>query len=113
MAVANEGIVLAALSDAALKEGHPLDAVRLALAAWPRKGDEERPQMRRVITALIFAMSEYHERARLAVPGAMRYAAYSPDGKARHHRIRKTSFRLPHLRDAGDREHLTQRSRRA
>jgi hypothetical protein len=48
---------------AALKEGHPVDAVQLALAAWPRKGDEKRPQMRRVITALIFAMSEYHERA--------------------------------------------------
>src|SRR5262249_3388451 len=77
----NQGTFLAALSDAALKEGHPVDAVQLALAAWPRKGDETRPQMRRVITALIFAMSEYQERVRLEVPDAMRYAAFSADGK--------------------------------
>ena len=80
-ALRNEGIALTAFSDAALKEGHPVDAVKLALAAWPRKGDEKRPQMRRVITALVSAISEYHERARLEVPAAVRYADFSPDGK--------------------------------
>src|SRR5262249_58128198 len=81
IAIKNEGISLVGLSEAALKDGHPIEAVQLALAAWPRKGDEKRPQMRRVVTALAFAMSEYHERVRLEVPNAVRYAAFSPDGK--------------------------------
>ena len=80
-AVRKEGALLATLSERALKEGRPVDAIRLALAAWPRKGDEERPPLWRVKTALIFAMSEYHERARFEASNAIRDAAFSPDGK--------------------------------
>jgi WD40 repeat protein len=80
VALKNEGISLTALSDAALKD-HPVDAIQLALAAWPRKGDEKRPQMRRVITALAFAMSEYQEGVRFEVSNVVRHAAFSPDGK--------------------------------
>jgi WD40 repeat protein len=98
-----ESTSLAALSDIALKQGQPVDAVRLALAAWPRKGDEKRPQMRRVITALVSAMSEYHERARLEVPAA-RYAAFSPDGKRV---ITASEDNKAHIWDAETGEHLT------
>jgi WD40 repeat protein len=104
-AVKNEGTSLAALSDAALNEGHPVDAVRLALAAWPRKGDEKRPQMRRVITALIFAMSEYHERARLEAGDAVRDAAFSPDGKRV---ITASENKMAQIWDAETGKHLTQ-----
>jgi WD40 repeat protein len=104
-AVRNEVTSLAALSDAALNQGRPVDAVRLALAAWPRKGDEKRPQMRRVITALIFAMSEYHERARLEVGDAVRDAAFSPDGRRV---ITASENKMAQIWDAETGEHLTQ-----
>ena len=81
-ALRNEGMALGALSDIELKQGHPVDAVRLALAAWPRKGDEKRPQMRQVIDALLSAESEQHERVRFdGHPNAVRSAAFSPDGE--------------------------------
>jgi WD40 repeat protein len=104
-AVRNEGTSLAALSNAALNDGHPVDAVRLALAAWPRKGDEKRPQMRRVITALIFAMSEYHERARLEPGDAVRDAAFSSDGKRV---ITASENKMAQIWDAETGKHLTQ-----
>jgi len=66
----NESNKLTAFSEVALKAGHPVDAVQLALAAWPRKGDDKRPQMRRVITALVVALSEYHEHVRSKYPPA-------------------------------------------
>ena len=103
IALKNEGISLTALSDAALKD-HPVDAAQLALAAWPRKGDEKRPQMRRVITALVSATSEYRERVRLEVPNAVRYAGFSPDGKRV---ITASEDNKAHIWDADTGEHLT------
>src|SRR5262249_12425500 len=103
-ALRNEGSRLAALSEAALREGHPVDAVRLALAAWPRKGDESRPPLLRVRTALVFAMSEYHERARLEASDNIRDAAFSPDGKRV---IAASEDHMAHIWDAETGEHLT------
>ena len=79
--LANETRALAALSDTAVKQGKPVDAVELALAAWPRKGDDARPEMKRVITALNYALSEDHERIRfIGHRDAVRSASFSPDG---------------------------------
>jgi WD40 repeat protein len=79
--LSNESISLVALSDVALKQGHPDDAVQLALAAWPRLGDDHRPQMRRILGALVSALSEEHERLRLdGHRDSVRTAAFSPDG---------------------------------
>jgi WD40 repeat protein len=79
--LANETRALAALSDTAAKQGKPVDAVELALAAWPRKGDDRRPQTKSDITALNVALSEDHERIRFAEhSGAVRSVFFSPDG---------------------------------
>jgi hypothetical protein len=79
--ITNETRAYAALSDTALKQGKPVDAVQLALVAWPRKGDENRPQMKRVIAALNSALSEEHERVRFAEhSNPVRSAFFSPDG---------------------------------
>jgi WD40 repeat protein len=79
--LANETRALAALSDTALKRGNSVDAVQLALVAWPRKGDDTRPQMKRVITALNSALSEEHERIRFAEHSdPVGSALFSPDG---------------------------------
>ena len=81
IATENETRALVALSNLASERGEPVDAVRFALAAWPRKGDE-RPQMRRAITALSSALPLQHERLRLEGHGGkVRAAAFSPDGE--------------------------------
>src|SRR5262249_55713496 len=81
VAVANEGVSLAALSGLALNDHHPVDAIQLALAAWPRQGDARRPQTRRVIGALVSALAAHLERVRLnGHRDAVRSAAFSPDG---------------------------------
>ena len=43
-AIANELKALTALSEAASRQGHYTDAVKLALAAWPRSAADERPE---------------------------------------------------------------------
>jgi hypothetical protein len=42
IAITNESRALTALSQAASLQGHYTDAVKLALAAWPRSTDDER-----------------------------------------------------------------------
>jgi WD40 repeat protein len=80
IAIDNETRALIALSNLASERGLPLDAVRLALAAWPREG-EDRPQMRRALSALSSALPLLHERLRLdGHSGSVRAAAFSPDG---------------------------------
>jgi len=104
VALKNESISLTALSDVALKGGYPVDAVKLALAAWPRKGDDRRPQMRRVITALVFALSEYHERVRIdGHSDPVRSAAFSSDGKRL---ITASEDKTAQIWDAETGEHL-------
>ena len=48
----NESRALAALSETAFNEHRYLDAVKLALAAWPRSSDDDRPRLRATIKAL-------------------------------------------------------------
>ena len=80
-ALRNETVSLAALSTVALNSGQPVDAIQFALAAWPREGDDKRPQMRRAITALSSALPLHRERLRLeGHGGAVWSAAFSPDG---------------------------------
>ena len=57
LAIANESRALAALSHAASLQGHYTDAVKLALAAWPRSAADPRPQLSRTIDALAEALT--------------------------------------------------------
>ncbi|MER9134754.1 TIR domain-containing protein [Mesorhizobium sp. M0830] len=78
---ANETVSLAALSRVALSEGQPVHAIKLALAAWPRIGDERRPALQRTVDSLVEAFPNL--LGGLTVSGhtqGMRSAAFSPDG---------------------------------
>jgi WD40 repeat protein len=80
-AKANETISLDALSRAALAERRPVDALKLALSAWPRVGDEERPPMRATSERLSSALSELrHETTMVGHENHVASAAFSPDG---------------------------------
>ena len=77
----NEGIALSGLSRVALAEDLPMQSLKLALAAWPRIGDERRPQLRRTIETLVAAIPQSHQRTVLrGHTGQVRGAAFSPDG---------------------------------
>lgn len=61
----NEARALAGLSEIALTDGHPVEAVTLALSAWPRRsdaGDHEAPE---AIKALSNALPTQRERLRV------------------------------------------------
>jgi WD40 repeat protein len=80
-AVRNETVGLAGLSAVALARGDPGDAVRLALAAWPRQGDRQRPLLRLALASLAAALPQLRERTRLlGHEDYIRAAAFSPDG---------------------------------
>jgi WD40 repeat protein len=93
-ALHNESISLLTLSRLALDQGQPVAAVRLVLAAWPRKEDGEawgwslsfpnlanRPQMRQTIKALNSALLRLHERMSFnGHRGAVTSAVFSQDG---------------------------------
>ena len=64
-AIRNETISFDAISELATATGAPADAVMLALAAWPRPGDSERPQLKRTLSALGAALPQHRERLRL------------------------------------------------
>jgi WD40 repeat protein len=55
---ANETRALTALSRVATKQGYYSDAVKLALAAWPRSAADARPPLSRTIDALAQALVE-------------------------------------------------------
>ena len=81
-AINNETVGLAALSAKALAEERPVNAVQLALAAWPRLGDPDRPQIWQVREALAAALPQVRER--LLLKGHEDFvvsATFSPDGK--------------------------------
>src|SRR5262249_53976423 len=81
-ALRNESMSLTELSNTARNNGRPVDAVLLALAAWPRHGDDRRPQLRGTINRLVDAMSVIQERIRFTRHnGPVRAAAFSPDGR--------------------------------
>jgi WD40 repeat protein len=58
VAIANESRALAALSAGALQTGNPHNALKLALAAWPRSASDPRPRLRRTVEALSLAMAQ-------------------------------------------------------
>jgi WD40 repeat protein len=77
----NETISLAALSRVARSEGLPIAAIKLAVAAWPRAGDERRPALRRTIDSLAAVFPNFRQRTLLAGhEGPVNQSAYSPDG---------------------------------
>ncbi|MCW8088307.1 nSTAND1 domain-containing NTPase [Sabulicella glaciei] len=81
-AVANEARALAALSDVASREGRYLEAVQLAVAAWPRREGDPRPQL----AAALDALSQAHRAQReviapIPLGGLASGAAFSPDGR--------------------------------
>ena len=80
-AVANKSRALTALSQAASLRGHYTDAVKLALAAWPRTGADERPELSRTIQALGQALAgPLVASPPLRHDGQVYTARYSPDG---------------------------------
>ena len=80
-ATRNETISFDALSRAALAEGRPVDAVKLALAAWPRAGDGERPALKRTVSALAPSLARLRQRLLLRGHTDEVFAAsFSSDG---------------------------------
>ena len=82
VAIANELRALTGLSQAASLQGHYNDAVKLALAAWPRSAADERPQLTRTIDALAQALAGPLEVTAPLAAGHIRSlsAQFSPDG---------------------------------
>ena len=82
VAIANESRALTALSQTASSQGHYTDAVKLALAAWPRSAVDERPELSRAIDALADGLGgplEVSPRSRHDDRPAN--VVYCPDGK--------------------------------
>jgi WD40 repeat protein len=81
LARANESRALAALSEVACRQGRYIDAVKLALAAWPRSPDDDRPRLRAAINALGAAEPLQRQMIPpLRHEGGVRGAAFSRDG---------------------------------
>jgi Novel STAND NTPase 1/TIR domain/WD domain, G-beta repeat len=80
-AIANESRALTALSQAARLRGHYTDAVKLALAAWPRSAGDERPMLSRTIAVLGQALAGPLEVSPpLRHDGQVHSASFSHDG---------------------------------
>ncbi len=80
VAIHNETVGLAALSMVALDQGRPADAVKLALAAWPRTGRTDRPPLKMTVEALGTALPHLRQRHVLKPGGTLKTAVFSPDG---------------------------------
>ncbi|BCH23519.1 hypothetical protein MesoLjLb_33040 [Mesorhizobium sp. L-8-3] len=77
----NETISLAALSHVAESEGSPVAAIKLALAAWPRRGDEGRPALLRTINSLDLAFQDFGQSLLLrGHKGSVGSGMFSADG---------------------------------
>jgi hypothetical protein len=82
IAIANESRALVALSQTAISQGHYTDAVKLALAAWPRSAADQRPQLSRTIDALAPALAGPLEVSKpFQHKDRVFSASFSPDGK--------------------------------
>jgi WD40 repeat protein len=80
-AINNETVGIAALSAKALGEGRPVDAAKLALAAWPRAGDDRRSEFKLTLESLAAAVPLLRERLLLAGHQERVISAdFSPDG---------------------------------
>ena len=77
---ANESRALAAISALASEEHFYVDAVKLAIAAWPRAGEEDRPKLRFAIRALgVASRSQRQIPPLLRHEGEVQGAAFSHD----------------------------------
>ena len=81
-AIRNERVALSMLSTQALTEGAPDRSLKLAIAAWPRGRDPDKPAFRKTVDNMKAALPRYHK----ALPmmkheGEVWSVAYSPDGK--------------------------------
>jgi hypothetical protein len=80
-AIANESRALAALSEAASLQGRHTDALKLAVASWPRRGEDLRPMLERSLHAMGLATEGRIEAGPpLRREAFVRSAAFSPDG---------------------------------
>ena len=80
VARANESRALAALSEGAANQYRYIDAVKLALAAWPRSTDDDRPELRAAVNALARAEPLQRETVPpLRHEGAVWGAAFNRD----------------------------------
>lgn len=81
LARTNEVGALSALSEVQLKRGFPVEAAKLALAAWPRNGEDDRPQLPAVLRALSAAVVNLHARVQLGNELGLNHSvAFSRDG---------------------------------
>ena len=81
-ALFNEGAALTSLSKLVLQEGSAGNAVKLALAAWPRVGDADRPALKSTYEALAAALGQLKQRELLAGHTDQVWSvSHSPDGK--------------------------------
>ena len=80
IAIANEARALTGLSQAARFQGRNADAIKLALAAWPRSAADARPMLSRTIEALGQALTgPLGVSPPLRHDGPVYTAAFSPD----------------------------------
>lgn len=111
-AIENESLALAALSDVARREGRAADALRLALASWPRRTDDPRPALSSALRvmgsatgdALEVISSMRHEKSVSSVafsPDGTRVVTASQDGTAQIWNAASGAAMLPPLRHGG------------
>ncbi len=80
-AVSNETVGLAGLSTVAVTQVRPRDALQLAVAAWPRTGNMDRPKLRRATESLSLALASYHEPTLSGHFHTIYFIAFSPEGR--------------------------------
>ena len=76
-AVSNEFLALTALA-ATEATKHPVDAAKLALAAWPRDRSDTAPELEATLNVLGQVVPDLRERVR--IPSASTFASFSLDG---------------------------------
>ena len=76
-AVSNESLALTALA-ATEATKHPVDAAKLALAAWPRDRSDTAPKLEATLNVLGQVVPDLRERVR--IPSASTFASFSLDG---------------------------------
>ncbi len=76
-AIRNQSVALTALAEAEL-ERHPIDAAKLALAAWPSDDSDIAPKLDATLDLLGKVVPQLRERVRIHSAGTI--ASFSPDG---------------------------------
>lgn len=80
-AIENESLALVALSDNARRQGRGLEALKLALASWPRDATDGRPQLQRAIDAMGLATGEQLDvYFPIRRGSSVHFASFSADG---------------------------------